>query len=448
MTTNEPPLAPGATIEGRYVVGEIIGRGGGGTVCAGHHLALDAPVAIKFLKPQELARDARKRFLREARLANRLRSEHATRVYDVGELPTGDLFLVMERLYGRALDAELSARGPFPEHEAAEVVAQACEALAEAHGQGIVHRDIKLGNLFLHADPLLPPPRRPVLKVLDFGLARDLDRVDSSGPQRTRTFMFLGTPRYMAPEQWEAGVMADPRMDLYSIGVVLHELLTGRVPFEERSPHERAVAILEGALPDPRIVRPDISPRMAEIVMSCVRPRPEDRVPSARHLERLLRALAAGQEGGAGATLILSNVVQTKALPAAENPHRAASTSSSAPPKLKPTSVVPPQLSHAPPAPQQASPSHQPPAYGAPPMGMAPPTSPPPGMPAPAPTSDLHAMASQTPGAPLPTTLHDEDDDDDEPAPLDRVVVGTLVLVLLILVALGVLTLLRATGHV
>src|SRR5688572_4030202 len=100
-TIADPPLPPGANIDGRYVVG------------AGRHLALDAAVAIKFLRASELPRDARKRFLREARLSNRVRSEHAIRVYDVGELPTGELYLVMERLYGRALDAEIAIRGPL-----------------------------------------------------------------------------------------------------------------------------------------------------------------------------------------------------------------------------------------------------------------------------------------------------------------------------------------------
>jgi serine/threonine-protein kinase len=286
-------------IDGRYVVGEVIGRGGAAVVCAGHHVALDAPIAIKFLGPSDIPHDARRRFLREAKLIPRLKGEHCVRVHDVGELPSGELYLVMERLRGRTLDAELAERGPFPEHLAAELVAQAATALDEAHALGIVHRDIKPANLFLHESP------RGVtfLKVLDFGLAKEVEL--GPWPAHTRTFMFLGTPRYMAPEQWERGAVADPRMDIYSLGIVLHELLTGCVPFESLAPHERVVALLGGARPDPRSVRSDLSDRMAEIVLACLAPRVDARPPSARHLERLLRSLSASTATTGGSTLLL-----------------------------------------------------------------------------------------------------------------------------------------------
>jgi serine/threonine-protein kinase len=348
------PLPPGACIEGRYVVGEVIGSGGAGVVVAAHHLALDAPVAVKFLKPSALSNDARKRFLREARLAHRLKSAHALQIHDVGELASGELYLVMERLVGHTLDREIAARGPLPEHEAAELLAQACEAMAEAHALGIVHRDLKPQNLFIHEGPL-----GRVVKVVDFGLSKEIERTSphadgANGPAHTRTFMFMGTPRYMPPEQWEPGAIADPRMDVYALGVVLHELLTGKVPFEHVPLKERAPLILGASTPDPRAIRPSISQRMAEIVMNCLKPRAEDRTPSARHLERLLLALGTSSASSGAATLMLSRVVETKTKPGLErSPHAARGSDppargspqrSAPPPGLKPTFALPMSL--------------------------------------------------------------------------------------------------------
>lgn len=411
----DAPLAPGAWIEGRYVVGETIGRGGAGTVVAGYHVALDAPVAIKFLRPAALSHDARKRFMREARLTNRLKSAHAVRVHDVGELPTGELYLVMERLVGRTLGDELRARGPLPEHEAAELVAQACEAVGEAHALGIVHRDLKPHNLFLHEGPL-----GPVVKVLDFGLSKEVEGASPGAPQHTRTFMFMGTPRYMPPEQWEPGAVADPRMDVFALGVILHELLTGQVPFEHVPLKERAPLILGASVPNPRAIRSSVSERMAEVVIGCLKPRAEDRIPSARHLERMLRALAASSAsaGGGGATLMLSKVVQTKTAPGlVRSPHAAtpAPEPRAVPPRLKPTLALPPE----------ENPFHR--ASSTPPVGSAPPVGslPPP-------------EALVAPPAELPI--------EEEEGGSSRTVV-ILVLVLLLLAIASAVALLEATGR-
>ena len=417
---SDVPVAAGTLIGGRYVVGEVLGRGGGGVVCAGHHVALDGPVAIKFLGPSEMEHDARRRFLREARLAHRLKSEHTVRIFDVGELPDGTLYLVMERLAGWTLDVELERRFVLPEREAVELAAQVAEALAEAHGLGIVHRDIKPQNLFLHASK----DGSRTLKIVDFGVSRQVEGLAGT-PNQTRTFMFLGTPRYMAPEQWELGAVADPRMDIYSLGVVLFEMLTASVPFEELAPQARAIAIVGGRMADARHMRPELSPRVVEVIQRCLSPRAEAR-PSARHLERLLRALGSSSAVSGGATLLVSNG-QTQLLPR-EAPAR--------------PSPLPQE------APALVSPARSPRVSSQPPITDAPMLGPFASM-APEPASGVARRGSEVP--PLDAQADTPADEASrEVAPsrrrIDAVVGGFLVAVLLALVLSGVVALLHTGG--
>ncbi len=218
-------FSPGEHIAGRYVVESVIASGGMGVIYAARHLVLDEPVAIKCLLP-ELSSDAEQaaRLIGEARAAAKIRSEHVARISDADRLPDGTVFLAMERLDGRDLGAILEEQRTVPVETAIAYVLQAGEALAEAHACGIVHRDLKPANLFA--------ARRPdgstCIKVLDFGISKVLPH---EAQVRTRTGTFMGTPMYASPEQLTTPSDVDLRTDIWAVGCVLYELLTGEPPF-------------------------------------------------------------------------------------------------------------------------------------------------------------------------------------------------------------------------
>jgi serine/threonine-protein kinase len=288
------PLAPknGDVIAGKYRIENPLGEGGMAVVFSAMHLALNRPVALKFVRPWALGEDeARQRFMREAQATFSLRSEHAVRMLDLGELPSGDLFLVMELLEGKNLSEVIQERRAVSEIEAARFIRQACDAIAEAHALGIVHRDLKPANLFL----TMTPTGKPCVKVLDFGLAKI---GGSLGPGSmapiTQMATTLGTPKYMAPEQWERAARVDGRADIFSLGVILFQLLTSKVPHEDLPLDERVRMILAGAVPSPRTLRPDVSETMARIVMRCLRPVPEERFATAQELSEALGQVELG----------------------------------------------------------------------------------------------------------------------------------------------------------
>lgn len=253
------PVANGQVIAGRYVVSGVIGQGGMGIVLAGRHLELGEKVAIKFLHREHSS--FADRFFREARAAARIRSEHVVRIFDVGRLQTGEPYIVMEYLEGEDLDSRVERRGRLDIQFVADTLLDVCQALAEAHASGIVHRDLKPANIFLAKTP----GRDALVKLLDFGVAK----VPDAG-NITKTASMLGSPIYMSPEQLMATRDVDARSDIWSLGVILYELLTGEYPFEGDSLVHLAMVIREKETPSAKALRPEIPEGLDAVIKKCL----------------------------------------------------------------------------------------------------------------------------------------------------------------------------------
>jgi serine/threonine-protein kinase len=282
--------APGTILAEKYRVERVLGKGGMGYVVAATHVQLDEPVAMKFLYPT-VARDPdlTKRFLREAKAALKIRSEHVVRVLDVGTLPdTGAPFLVMEHLVGRDLDTIIKSGGPQPIATSCDLVLQACEALAEAHVQGMVHRDLKPANLFVtnRADG------SPLLKVLDFGISKVTGAAGADLGMTKTDAAVMGSPLYMSPEQMRSMRSVDARTDIWALGIVLYELLAGRTPFSGSSLPELCAAILQDAPALLSIMRFDMPPALETAVLKCVEKDPALRFPNVGELALVLGEFA------------------------------------------------------------------------------------------------------------------------------------------------------------
>jgi serine/threonine-protein kinase len=259
-------VAKGDIMAGKYRIERLLGQGGMGRVVAATHLQLQELVAIKFLLPLAAENpEIRARFVREAQATAKLRNEHVARVIDVGTFE-GDLpYIVMEHLHGEDLSKLLTRRGRLPPNEAVDIVLQAIEAIAEAHALGIVHRDLKPSNLFLTEtrDGAL------LVKVLDFGISKTLA---SSGewalaPELTQTSTMMGSPLYMSPEQVRNAKSVDTRTDVWSLGVILYETLTGKPIFDATSPSALCAAIAADDVAPMRSHVPDLPPRLDAAVM-------------------------------------------------------------------------------------------------------------------------------------------------------------------------------------
>jgi serine/threonine-protein kinase len=255
-------------LAGKYKVERVLGAGGMGVVVAARHVELDQLVAIKFVREDAItSQDAVQRFLREARAAVRLKSEHVARVLDVGKLESGAPYMVMEFLEGSDLGKILGERGPLPLDAATDWILQACEAVAEAHAAGIVHRDLKPENLFL---------ARTVggglkIKVLDFGVSKAIGggaSGDMSGLTRTRAM--LGSPLYMAPEQMRSSRDVDARADVWALGVVLFQLLTQRWPFEAETMPELCLKVVTEPPTALGTYRPDVHAGICGVIQRCL----------------------------------------------------------------------------------------------------------------------------------------------------------------------------------
>jgi len=287
----EPEWPPvGAVVCAKYRVERMIGRGGMGTVMLAHHLRLDEDVALKFLNPQAMKKpDVVARFEREARAVVKLKSPHVTRVLDVEVAENGTPFIVMEYLEGQTLAGLVRGGAALPVDLAVEYMLQACEAVAEAHAMGIVHRDLKPGNLFLTTGP----DGSAVVKVLDFGVSKfgALDKT-SGADIETLPDAVVGSPPYMSPEQLRSSKQVDARTDIWSLGVVLFEIVTGRMPFAADNLHEHYTKLMLEDPPLPTQVRADLPAKLDAIVGKCLEREPGDRYANVGELARDLAELA------------------------------------------------------------------------------------------------------------------------------------------------------------
>jgi serine/threonine-protein kinase len=300
-----PQIAVGDVLAEKYRVERVLGSGGMGVVVAAQHVTLHHKVALKLMLPSA-ATDAQAtaRFLREARAAAQLRSEHVARVLDVGTLASGEPFMVMELLEGSDLDVILHERGPLPVAEAVDYLRQACDAVAEAHERGIVHRDLKPGNLFLASDAR----GRSMIKVLDFGISKHTNAVGDLA--LTKTAAIMGSPLYMSPEQMRASRDVDARTDVWSLGVTLYQLLAGRVPFLTDSPMELGAKVLHEE-PEPLDqARRDVPPAIAAVVKRCLAKDPAARFAGARDLAAALDlGLTSSIPSSAGTRVLVTTAV-------------------------------------------------------------------------------------------------------------------------------------------
>ncbi len=284
--TSAVPIGRGVLLAGKYEVDRVLGEGGMGIVVAARHVHLNQKVALKFLLP-DVAKDPDtvKRFLREAQSASQIRSEHVARVIDVGTLESGAPFMVMEFLEGRDLGALLNESGALQPQQAVDFLLQGMEAIAEAHAAGIIHRDIKPANLFLtrRADGT------PFVKVLDFGLSKNIVE-DRNQQSLTRSSTgAMGSPLYMAPEQVRSAKAATHQSDVWSLGVVLFELITNDTPFDGENIGALLAAIVADKPKRLREVNPSLPEGLETAVMRCL-----EKAPQARHadLGALARALS------------------------------------------------------------------------------------------------------------------------------------------------------------
>jgi serine/threonine-protein kinase len=285
------PLEVGDVLAKKYRLERLVGEGGTGVVVAARHLQLERDVAIKFLRTALASDEIRLRFEREARAIGQIESEHVVLLLDVGTLDDGfSPYMVMEYLEGRDLARMLAEDGPFAVEAAVDCMLQVCEALDGAHAHGIVHRDLKPANLFLtHRDD-----GSPHVKVVDFGISKIIDpKIIDGGPRDvTSAFTVLGSPRYMAPEQLRDSKDVDGRADLWSLGAVLFQLLTGKHAFDAATNVHASLAVLTREAPPVRSLAPHVPPKLEAVIRRCLTKDRAGRFQTAAELADALRPFA------------------------------------------------------------------------------------------------------------------------------------------------------------
>ena len=273
------------TTVGSYEVIAKIAEGGMGAVYRAQHRLIGKPAAIKVILPELSAnQELVNRFFNEARAASTIHHPGIVEIFDFGYLPTGLAFIVMEFLEGEPLTRRIVGRGRLDERTALAILRGIASALAAAHAKGIIHRDLKPDNIYLVPDPDVPGGERP--KLLDFGIAKLTEQGASA--LQTRSGAMMGTPAYMSPEQCRGAGGVDARSDLYALGCILYEMLTGRTPFVAEGVGELIAAHLMHAPTPPRALVPELSTTTEALVLQLLGKRPEDRVQSASELAKLL----------------------------------------------------------------------------------------------------------------------------------------------------------------
>jgi len=284
------PLDVGDVLAKKYRLERLVGEGGTGVVVAARHVQLDRLVAIKFLRTALASDEIRTRFEREARAIGQIESEHVVLVLDVGALDDYSPYMVMEYLDGRDLARVLKEDGTLSIEDTVDCMLQVCQALEQAHANGIIHRDLKPANLFL--------TRRedggPHIKVVDFGISKILDpKLMGDGPsEMTLAFTVLGSPRYMAPEQLRNSKDVDGRADLWSLGAVMFQLVTGQPAFAADNNVHASLAVMTTEPPLLRSLAPQASAALEAIINKCLTKDRNGRFQTAAELADALRPLA------------------------------------------------------------------------------------------------------------------------------------------------------------
>lgn len=269
---------PGAVVAGKYRVVRHLGSGSMGSVWSVVNELTERSFALKLVAPESAGDpDFRARLLREARAAGRISQRNVVQVYDVGETDDGSPFLVMELLAGESLEARLARRRQLPEVEARAIAAQIARALIAAHTAGVVHRDLKPANVFLHTSD----DGLEVVKVVDFGVSKVLAGGDATS---SITGLAIGSPAYMSPEQARGERNLDHRSDLWSLGVVLYEMLCGVRPFLGDTPYDTVAEILKGRIPRVSEAVPMAAPEVVDLVDRCLQRARDARPASAREV--------------------------------------------------------------------------------------------------------------------------------------------------------------------
>src|SRR2546421_3094918 len=282
----------GQTLAHKYFIEELIKNGGMGSVYLGKHVLMDKRVAIKVLRPSlAMDNDVVARFSREAKAASAIAHPHAVSVTDFGESENGVVFLVMEYLDGRTLKEIVKSEGPLAVDRVVEIVRQVAGALDVAHQQGVVHRDLKSDNIMLSQTS-----GAEWAKVLDFGIAKIQQPEGEQDVDITAANLVIGTPQYMSPEQCSQSGPIDARSDIYSLGIIVYEMLAGRVPFTGESPTIIMMKQVQDPPPSILKARPELAPGVAQVISRALAKQPADRFQSAGELSAALTDAARATE--------------------------------------------------------------------------------------------------------------------------------------------------------